>query len=157
MKKIPKIIYLSVLAALIVGTANLNYQSFASSFTPDSLTKGSGITMIGHASGDFTCNDGKNFRIVDMFIWLSEKTVEGSYGSSGLGLKTLEGSRIGISLDEGTVGDEFEVQGKVFVDEMCGEELITITSSGNCGSVSQITIKTSTGSSGNFVGAVDCI
>ena len=126
---------------------------------PDELKKGDGIALIVRGTGEITCGDGNQFRSVELFIWLSEvENEKQQFATSGIGLKTQENFRMASGLNTAEINsDGFDVGGTVLVDEICGEELVSITAKGNCGTNVSVSVNTSAKNIGNFQADVDCI
>ena len=126
---------------------------------PDELKKGDGIALIMSGMGEMTCSDGNQFRSVELFIWVSEAENERKqFVTSGMGLKTQDNYRMASGLNAAEVNfDGFEVSGTVLVDEICGEELVSITAKGSCGANVSVSVNTSIKNIGNFQANVDCI
>ncbi len=126
---------------------------------PDELKKGDGIALIVRGTGEMNCSDGSQFRSVELFILLSEAENEKKqFTTSGIGLKTQDSYRMASELNAAEVdSDGFEVSGTVLVDEICGEELVSITAKGSCGTNVSVSVNTSTKNIGNFQTNVNCI
>lgn len=126
---------------------------------PDELKKGDGIALIVRGTGEMNCSDRNQFRSVELFIWLSEAENERKqFTTSGIGLKTLDNYRMASGLNAAEINsDGFDISGTVLVDEICGEELVSITAKGSCGMNVSVSVNTSTKNIGNFQANVDCI
>ena len=124
------------------------------------LRQNSGVALIAQGIGEFTCSNGNQLNGVNIFVLLSETTRMGLSGSpSGMGLKSIENNQnIVVKLNNGEVdSNSFHVNGILIVDEMCNvDSSVIFTANGVCGIDSNITVRGTDGSSGNFQGNVIC-
>ena len=131
-------------------------------FADDSrdLNQNSGVAMIALGMGEFTCSNGNQLDNVGIFVLLSETTRKGlSASPSGMGLKSVENNQnIVVKLNKGQVeSNNFHVEGILIVDEICDVgSSVVFTANGACGVDSNIVVRGSDGSSGNFQSSVIC-
>lgn len=155
---IKRIVLVGIITALVLGI--IASEQFVFANDEKKLEKGKGIAVIAEGTGEFTCNDATKFQNVGVFILFSEDpTREFKIGPSGLGLSYLDGTeKMGAALISGNVKpDKYDVKGIVFDDDICLQpDTTVVTVSGNCGLDVTITVKTSTGDTGTFLGDVAC-
>ena len=155
-KGVLKIIIIINIVVLGITTSNV----FAGDITNENLVNDDGIALIAEGKGEFSCNNDKQLKNVNIFVLLSETTRLGlDIGPSGLGLKSTENNEnIAVKINNGTVSsDGFQMQGTLQVDDFCEmESSVTFSVNGTCGINKIITVKSSDGGFGMFESNVSC-
>ncbi len=153
-----KLLYLQIVIIHMAVFSILTPNIFADEDVNNITT--SGIALIAHGIGDFTCGNGTQSENMEIFVLLSETTIMGLDSSpSGLGLKSQDSNEnIAIKLNFGEINaDKFYVEGNLHVDSICElDSSIIFTADGSCGNNQQITVKGSDGSFGTFQSEVIC-